>query len=75
MIEGAVGSAKAKAGGVAYHVFVDRAAAAGGDQRKLFVTRVANGSSGRDPSFDEAKRTIGGCPIFAMELGLERRHS
>lgn len=41
--------------------------------------RVANDSSGRDPSFDEQKRMIGGCPIFAMEggsvLGLERRRS
>ncbi len=37
------------------------------DQPKPFVKRTADGGSGRNPSFDEAKKTIGGRPILTTE--------
>jgi hypothetical protein len=40
---------------------------AGVDQPKPFVKRTADGGSGRNPSFNEAKKAIGGRPILAIE--------
>lgn len=46
---------------VAFWVFLASAGSAF-DQLKPFVKRVADGSFGRNPSFDEVNRTIGGRP-------------
>ena len=69
MLPSIIGHGRGFRDAIGNHVSVDRAAAARADQLKSLVTRVADGSSGRDPSFDQAKTTTGGRPIFAMKRG------